>query len=272
MVSLVSKRRRITMRGDHVRFFPRGLGRRRAAMQLITENLGLLWEALFLKPEPYAYMRDRESPAVKGLVLLIVLGLALALAALIGGILTWATSPDLNAIKDVVFTNLQRMEWWQMMASQPQAMEGFQQTWDTVWSVVGAMLPSPASGLAGFLVRPLTLVTSWFIFGVVAHLLALLFGGNGRFGQTLGATSLAAAPQLLGLLMTLPYVALAGIGVWTLLARYMAIRVSHDLSWARAMWVTVLTGVVIALLLGLLFGAGMAAFGATMAAAMSGGQ
>ena len=241
-------------------------------MQLITENLGLLWEALFLKPEPYAYMKEREDPAVKGLILLIILGLALALAAFIGGILTWATSPDINAIKDVVSTNLQRMEFWQMMAGQPEAMQAFQQTWDMVWNMVGALLPSPASGLAGFIVKPLSLVISWFIFGVVAHLLALLFGGKGRFGQTLGATSLAAAPQLLGLLMTLPYVALAGIGVWTLLARYMAIRVSHDLSWARAIWVTVLTGLVIALLLGLLVGAGVAAFGATMAASMVGGQ
>jgi hypothetical protein len=241
-------------------------------MQLITENLGLLWEALFLKPEPYAYMKDRESPAVKGLVLLIVLGLALALAALIGGTLTWATSPDLGAIKDIILTNLQRMEFWQMMAREPQAMQGFQPIWDMVWNMVGAMLPSPTSGLAGFILKPLALVASWFIFGVVAHLLALLFGGNGRFGQTLGATSLAAAPQLLGLLMTLPYVVLAGIGVWTLLARYMAIRVSHDLSWGRAVWVTVLSGLVIALLLGLVFGVGVAVFGSTIAAAMAGGQ
>jgi hypothetical protein len=42
-------------------------------MQTVSESLGLLWEALFLQPKPYAAMSDRENPVRKGLVILILL-------------------------------------------------------------------------------------------------------------------------------------------------------------------------------------------------------
>jgi hypothetical protein len=80
-----------------------------------------------------------------------------------------------------------------------------------------------------------------------------MLGGSGTMGQTLGTTSLAAAPQLLLLLTALPYVAVAGLGTWTLLCRYIAIRESHGLSWARSIWVVVLPNVVLTILLILLF-------------------
>jgi hypothetical protein len=88
-----------------------------------------------------------------------------------------------------------------------------------------------------------------------------MFGGSANLGQTLGATSLAAAPQLLGLLTVLPFVVVAGIGTWTLLCRYMAIRVTHDLPWSRAMWSVLLPLILLgflALLLGALFAIVMA--------------
>jgi hypothetical protein len=235
-------------------------------MQTVSESLTLLWEALFLQPEPYATMRDQKNPAGKGLVILIILGLLLALAAFIGSLLTWASSPNIAAVQETVLKYLQQMSWWDMMAIDPQAEAMWYQIWDSIWQFVQVMNPSPASGLAGFIFTPLNLIVSWIIFGLVAHVIAKIFGGQGELGQTLGVTSLAAAPQLLALFSVFPFVVLAGVTVWTLLARYLAIRVTHDLSWGRAVWVTVLTLVVIYLVLFLLFGAGIVAFSSAMAA------
>ena len=240
-------------------------------MQAVSESLGLLWEALFLQPEPYAAMRDRENPAGKGVVILIILGLVLALAAFIGSIFNWASSPDLAAVQEAVLKNLQQMSWWQFVEMDAQGEAIWFQIWDSIWQFISIMSPTPASSLAGFIFHPLNLVISWIIFGLVAHVIAKLFGGQGQLSQTLGTTSLAAAPLLLGLFNVFPFVVLGGFGIWTLLARYMAIRVTHDLSWGRAMWVTVLTMVVLFLILFFLFGAGIFIFTSLMAASFGGG-
>lgn len=240
-------------------------------MQTISESLSLLLEAMFLQPEPYAAMRDRKNPAGKGLVILIILGLVLALAGFIGSLVTWASSPDMAAVQETVLKYLQQMSWWQFMEFSPEAQAIWFQIWDSIWQFISIMNPTPASGLADFIFMPLNLVITWVLFGLVAHIIAKLFGGQGGLGQTLGTTALAAAPQLLGLFKLFPFVMLAGIGVWTILARYMAIRVTHDLSWGRALWVTVLTMVVIFLILFVLFGAGIFAFSAAIAAGLEGG-
>jgi hypothetical protein len=240
-------------------------------VQTFSESLGLLWEALFLQPQPYAAMRDRKNPAGKGVVILIILGLVIALAGFIGSLLTWATSPDITALQETVLKYLQQMSWWDMMAIDPQAQAIWFQIWDTIWQVIRFLSPSPTSGLAGFIFTPLSLLVSWIIFGLVAHGMAKLFGGKGQLAQTLGTTSLAAAPQLLMLFSAFPFVTIAGIGVWTMLARYMAIRVTHDLSWGRALWVTLLSMLVIFLVLAFLFAAGVVAFGTTLGAVIGGG-
>jgi len=240
-------------------------------MQTISDSLSLLWEALFLQPQPYATMRDRKNPAGKGVVILIILGLVIALAGFIGSLLTWANSPDINAVQETVLKYLQQMSWWEMMAVVPQAQAMWFQIWDTVWQMIGYLTPSPTSGLVGFITTPLSLLFSWIFFGLVAHVIARMFGGKGQLGQTLGTTSLAAAPQLLMLFSAFPFVAFAGIGVWTMLARYMAIRVTHDLSWGRALWVTILAMLVITLVLAFLFGAGIVAFSSALAASIEGG-
>ena len=240
-------------------------------MQVVSESLGLLWEALFLQPKPYAAMRDRENPAGKGVVILIILGLLLALAAFIGSILNWASSPDLAVVQETVLRNLQQMSWWQFVEMDTEGKAIWFQIWDSIWQFIGIMNPTPVSGLVGFIMQPLNLIITWIIFGLVAHLLAKLFGGQGQLSQTLGTTSLAAAPQLLGLFSVFPFVVLAGIGIWTLLARYLAIRVTHDLSWGRALWVTVLTMVVIFLVLMFLVAAGAFTFASLMAASFGGG-
>ena len=229
-------------------------------MQTISQSFGLLWNALFLESQAYAAMRDNKSPVKKGLIILIVLGLALALAGIIGTTLEWASNPSLDAIQETIWEMYQQSPWWQFIEAEPQALNTFEQIWTQIWQVMGFMIPTPVSSLSGLIFKPLGLIIGWLIFGLLAHLFARMFGGSANLGQTLGATSLAAAPQLLGLLTALPFVVIAGIGTWTLLCRYMAIRVTHDLSWSRALWSVLLPPILLgflAFLLAMLLGIGL---------------
>ncbi len=241
-------------------------------MQTITQSFGLLWDALFLDRRAYARMGEDESPAKKGLVILIVLGLALGVAGFIGATLEWASSPSLEAIKETVYEINTQAPWWQFMTQQPEALEFYNQIWEQVWQIVEIATPTPASSLSGLIARPIGLVLSWLIFGLVVHLFARLLGGSAALGQTLGATALASAPQLLGLLTALPFVVLAGIGVWTFLCRYMAIRVVHELSWGRALWAVLLTFLAFILLMFILGLVGGFVLGSVLAATFGGGQ
>lgn len=241
-------------------------------MQTITQSFGLLWDALFLESRAYAAMSANKSPIKKGLIILIILGLVLGVAGFISASLEWASGPSLNAIKETMYNLFQQAPWWQFTEQSPEAQQMFQQIWDQVWQIVGFMVPSPASSLSGLIFRPLGLIIGWLIFGVIVHLLARMLGGTASMSQTLGATSLAAAPQLLGIIAALPFVVVAGIGVWTLLCRYTAIRVAHNLSWARALWSVILTFLVI-MILAMIIGVGVGIlFGSVLAAVFGGGQ
>ena len=78
-------------------------------MDGIVDSLRLGWNALLLKEEAYEEMSAAESPVVKGLVLIVVVGVVIALLALVGTALEWATMPDLGEIKDIIFGYI-----WQM--------------------------------------------------------------------------------------------------------------------------------------------------------------
>jgi hypothetical protein len=238
--------------------------------------MGFLWDALFLQRRAYQAMADDDNPFVEGLFVLVVVGVLVALAGIVGTTLEWASSPNLNAIQEVVLRNLQGMPWWSQMeqAGGAEATQMFQQIWDMNWQIVSVLTPSPASSLAGIVTVPLGLIFGWLLFGVIAHALARLFGGTATLSQTLGVTALAAAPQLVSLVTVIPFAVVAGVGTWTLLCRYMALRTAHDLSWPRAVWATILPPIILGLIFGVLitllvvlFGAGMA----TLFAGMFGG-
>ena len=69
-------------------------------MHTITNTFTILWEALFLQAPAYISMRDDKKSVTRGLVLLIILGVAFAIAGFIGTTLDWASSPSLEAIQN----------------------------------------------------------------------------------------------------------------------------------------------------------------------------
>jgi hypothetical protein len=162
---------------------------------------------------------------------------------MIGQLLAWASTPDLAAIKDVVFRNLQQMPWWSMSSGAPGFAEEFRRWYDLGWQVIPALsgAPNPAGAAVNILLWPLGLLVSWLIYGLLAHLFARMLGGQGGLGQTLGLTALAFTPMLLRGLEFIPFLVIGSVAAtWQLLLRYKAVRTAHALSWGRAFWATML--------------------------------
>ncbi|MEZ4727527.1 MAG: YIP1 family protein [Caldilineaceae bacterium] len=122
------------------------------------------------------------------------------------------------------------------------------------------------NGYSGGWLRLLTLVTTptllllqWLLAGVIVYGMARYLGGVGTLNQTLGATALMVAPQVLRFAEIVPFATVSQLllSVWALLILYRAVEVAHDLSWQRALLAAVtpwLLLLLFALLLSLLLG------------------
>jgi hypothetical protein len=217
-------------------------------MQHISRYAGLVAGALFLRTDAYEEMRGARSPFLTGLIIIVVVGVIIAIAALVGTALEWASSPNLGDIE--IF-----LQWYEL-------------GW-TLGRTFGDA--SPGSALGGLVLTPLSLVIGWLVYGLLAHLFARLLKGEATLSQTLGCTALAVAPQLLKLTELVPYVAVGGVvGTWVLICRYAALKQAHRFTWGRAFWATVLPFAAL-WLLALIFAAiGILAFG-TFASVLLGG-
>jgi hypothetical protein len=226
-------------------------------MDSIVGSLRLGWEALLLKEDAYERMRTAADPVVKGLILIVIVGLAVGLLGFVGDVMEWATTPNLARIKDTVFTYLTQMPWWQEAARNPEFVRIFQQWYDLGWNMAFAFgAPSVGTAAAGIILIPLGLIVRWFLYGLVAYLFARWLGGTANLGQTLGVLALAVAPQALNVLSAFPYVELGGlVAVWGVLCAYVGIKTAHNLSWYRALWATLLPFILalVLLLLGMCF-------------------
>jgi hypothetical protein len=242
-------------------------------MQHISRYAGLVAGALFLRTDAYEEMREARSPFLTGLIIILVVGVIIALAALVGTALEWASTPDLGDIKDVVYEGLIQMPWYQQSLQMvPGYDQMFRQWYDLGWTM-GLTFgdSSPGSALGNVILTPLGLIIAWLVYGLLAHLFARLLKGEATLSQTLGCTALAVAPQVLNLAELLPYVAVGGVvGTWTLICRYVALKQAHRFTWGRAFWATVLPLVTL-LVLGLVLAAiGVLVFG-TLASVLLGG-
>jgi hypothetical protein len=212
----------------------------------------LVWEALFLSEEPYAEMREGSNPALRGLGLVVLVALAVALVGLVGTTLEWATTPDMDAVQRVVLEGMQKMDWYRDMQDVPKALSEFEKWYDMGWDFFPALFGAPNVGSAALriILLPLGLAVAWFLYAVVAYLFARLFGGEGSLSQTLGCTALAVAPQLLNLAGFFPYLVVGGVvGTWALLSRYVALKTCHRLNWSRTLAATLLPYVAFGLLI-----------------------
>lgn len=232
-------------------------------------NLG--WGALFLKEETYQKMREEADPIVKGLILIVLVAVVVALAATVGKVLEWSTTPDLSNLQNIILQEIQKMPWYTQMAREPRAVQTFQQIWESVWRGVTPLIGVNVAGaVLGIITNPIGLVLRWLIYGVVAFVFARLLGGKGTLAQTLGCTALAVTPEILGVFQVFPYVHLGGLAVWGLVCSYVGLKTAQQLTPWRAFWATVLPLVLLAVLAILV--ACIAGFAASSLIATLGGQ
>lgn len=234
-------------------------------MEQISRFAGLVTRALFLRTDAYEEMREARNPFVEGLFIIVIVGVIIALAGVVGTTLEWASSPDMGAIENTVYEGLTNMPWYQQLEQEVgrDFTDQFQAMWDMEWRIIGYFAPKPATSLMNIVTTPLGLIIGWLIYGLLAHLFARLLRGEANLSQTLGCTALAVAPQVLKLLSLLPSVTVGGVvGTWALICRYVALKQAHRLTWGRAFWATVLPILVLWLLGLILMGIGIAIFGA----------
>jgi hypothetical protein len=229
-------------------------------MQQISRFAGLVTRALFLRTDAYEEMREARNPFVEGLFIIVIIGVIIAVAGVVGTTLEWASSPDGAALQDILYDGLTNMPWYQMLEQEigREFTEQFQWQWNLNSQIARWAAPTPLSSLAGVVTTPLWLIIGWLIYGLLAHLFARLLGGEASLSQTLGCTALAVTPQVLNLAGLLPSVAMGGVvATWTLICRYVALKQAHRFTWGRAFWATVLPRLALWLLL--LIATGMAA-------------
>jgi hypothetical protein len=211
-------------------------------MDGLVGSLRLGWDALLLKEDAYERMRNAANPVVKGLILIIVVGVAVALLAFVGDVLEWATTPNLSQIKDTVYQYLTRMPWWQMANQNPQFRQMFDTWYNLGWRIgMSFGTPSVGSAALGIILTPLGLIFRWLIYGLLAYLFSRWLGGTADLSETLGVLALAVAPQALVALTIFPYVELGGlVAIWGVLCAYVGLKTAHKLPWNRAVWATLL--------------------------------
>jgi hypothetical protein len=214
-------------------------------------SLRLGWRALLLQEDAYEEMRTSANPVLKGLVFIVLVGLAIALLNLIGTALEWASTPNLAQIKNIVLIYLKQMPWWTEAArAAPNFAAEFQRYYDLGWQIFPQLSGATNVGEAalGIIATPLGLVIRWLIYGVLAYLFARWLGGTGNLSETLGVLALAVAPQALNVLRVMPFVELgSAVAVWGILCAYVGLKKAHALSWDRAAWATALPFILVLL-------------------------
>lgn len=223
----------------------------------------LVAKALVLDDEPFVHMIEDDNPWVEGLALTTVVGLLGGAAQTIGGWLTANSLPDPVALQNAFQATAR-----QLAATTNLAPELLDALAGPAWNIIAA-----ASGYAGgwtlvtpLIATPFLLVVWWLFFGVVTYGGARAAGGTGNLNDTLGATALIVAPQVLLLLSAIPFVSVSGLllTAWGMLIGYRAVQTTHQLSWARAALVTLapyVAGLLLAPLLAAAFALGLTAGG-----------
>ncbi len=237
--------------------------------------LNWAWRGLFLDPDVYEEMRQDNNPFVEGLFLIVVVAVIVAVVGVIGTTMAWLSAPNPVALQETIIRGLENMDWYRQMAEfgGAEAIEQFRQTFNQIWQgVISVVFPNPATAALNIILLPLSIIISWLVYGVVAHLVARLLGGKASLSETLGTTAFAVTPQLFNLVLLFPNVVVGGVvSTWTLLCRYTALKTAHQLSWGRALTATILPLIILGLI-GFVLAAGLAALvGSTIAAVMTEG-
>jgi hypothetical protein len=221
-------------------------------------------EAFFLNESPYVEMREGPNPVLRGLLIIILVAVVVALFGLVGTVVEWATTPNMNDIQITVLEGLEKMPWYQELQHNAEFRAQFSRWYDLSWRISPYLFDAPNISIAALrvILLPLRLTLAWVLYSLVSYLCARLLGGQGGLAQTMGCTALAVAPQLLNMATFFPYLVVGGaVGTWTLLCRYIALKTCHRLTWGRALTATLLPYAAYALVISIFACLGSMVFG-----------
>jgi len=113
-------------------------------MRLPSNYPRMALDALLLRDSAYAEMRDGDKPFIRGLIFIAVLGVAIALASIIGQLLAWASAPSLSAIKETIWEHLADMLWYLEGSGMPAGMlETIRDQYEYGWRIANIFAPNP---------------------------------------------------------------------------------------------------------------------------------
>lgn len=221
-------------------------------------------EAFFLNESPYVEMREGANPVLRGLGIILLVTVVVALFGLVGTAVEWATTPSINDVQATVLEGLEKMPWYQELRHTPEFRTQFSRWYNLAWRIFPYLFDAPNIGIAAsrVILLPLRLTFAWVLYSLASYLCARLLGGQGGLAQTMGCTALAIAPQLLNVATFFPYLIVGGaVGTWTLLCRYIALKTCHRLTWGRALTATLLPYAAYALVIAIFGCLGSMVFG-----------
>lgn len=191
----------------------------------------MVGKALVLDADPFLTMVEDDNPWVEGLFLVTCVGVLVAVADVVGGLLLTASMPPLTALRETMQRGIEAFLPWAGLGALDAPLAAM---WS--WGVGVSGLGGGWARLFFALWVPVFLVVQWLFLGASTHVAARALGGNGTLVQTLGTTALAVGPQILGVLKIVPFVSVSGLllTVWALLIAYRAVAITHDLPWRRA--------------------------------------
>ncbi len=206
-----------------------------------------LWlGALFLRREAYEYQRERKDSFAHGLLFIVLIGVIVALSGIAGAALRYATSPNVDAVKNTILNHLQSMPFYaESIQPFPDAQRQFQSGYDQTWAVAGSLFmgyPISAADwarvLASVITTPISWIVGWLVYGVLAHLIASRGNPHANLSHGLGTLALATSPQALGVVNIIPQAGVNGLALalWTLILNVYALRTAYQVSTRRAVW------------------------------------
>lgn len=219
----------------------------------IAEYIRLGFRGFLLDQEVYRQQRESSNRFKEGFILVLLIGVLVGLATMIGQIGEILTSPDFEHIISTLYDGLTTMPWYiNLTRTMPNFAAEFKQNFDNVVAVFRFLEGGGIVGaISNLITIPLSFVLTWIIYGIVAHIVARMVGGTGSLTQTLGCTALAAGANVLSLIKVVPYAEVSGVLLMTLLANYLALRIAHELTPRRAFWATVAAPVLLVVLAGI---------------------
>ncbi|MEJ5346090.1 MAG: Yip1 family protein [Chloroflexus sp.] len=214
-------------------------------MESLAHFVRLSTAGLLLDVNTFRAQRDNPYALREGFLVVIVVGVIVGIASLIGSILSRMATPDPTAVIEVLQRYSERIPLFSGLQEVDPDFS-FEPIFDLLTGVFSTL---QWSSLIGAIATPLVYVLGWLIYGTVAHLAARSLGGDGTFAQTLGCTALASGANLLAAVQIIPFATVAGTTLLGLIGCYLGLRAAHNLPAWRAFWATLIGPILLILIL-----------------------